>query len=70
MDPKRRPAAGKDMRPAVTLVDDKGKSLSWQVPNVRRSTSACKAIVSLEDGAQGGVGDVIARIPQERFQDP
>jgi len=66
LDPKDRPSAGKDLRPAVSLVDGKGKEVilagtdapaHYFLPN--------DAILNLEDGDQVGVGDVIARIPQE-----
>jgi DNA-directed RNA polymerase subunit beta' len=66
LDPKDRPSAGKDLRPAVTLVDDKGKTVAlpgsdlpahYFLPN--------NAIINLEDGERVGVGDVVARIPQE-----
>ena len=66
LDPKDRPSAGKDLRPAVSLVDNKGKQVylagtdvpaHYFLPN--------NAILNLEDGEQVGVGDVIARIPQE-----
>jgi len=66
IDPAERPAAGKDIRPAVSLVDKKGKELCIAGTNVpAHYFLPANAIVSMEDGAQIGVGDVIARIPQE-----
>ena len=66
MDAGERPAAGKDIRPAVTLVDDKGKELTLAGTNVpAHYFLPAAAMVNLEDGAQVGVGEVIARIPQE-----
>ncbi|MDX1735351.1 MAG: DNA-directed RNA polymerase subunit beta', partial [Halioglobus sp.] len=66
MDPAERPAAGKDIRPAVSLVDDKGKELCLAGTNVpAHYFLPSLALVSLEDGASIGAGDVIARIPQE-----
>jgi len=66
MDPAERPAAGKDMRPAVSLVDKKGKQLCLAGTNVpAHYFLPANAIISMEDGAEIGVGDVIARIPQE-----
>ena len=65
-DPKQRGASAKDLKPIVKLVDKKGKDLKiagtdipaqYQLPG--------GAIVQVEDGASIGVGDVIARIPQE-----
>ena len=66
LDPKDRPSAGKDLRPAVSLVGAKGKQVllpgsdvpaHYFLPN--------NAILNLEDKEKVGVGDVIARIPQE-----
>ena len=68
MDPAERPAAGKDLRPTVTLVDDDGKEQrsGADADDVHaRYLLPPKAIVSLEDGARVNVGDVIASIPQE-----
>ena len=66
MDPGERPAAGKDIRPAISLVDNKGKELYLAGTNVpAHYFLPNSAIVSLEDGASIGVGEVIARIPQE-----
>jgi len=66
MDQGERPAAGKDMRPAVTLVDAKGDELCLAGTNVPAHYFLTEnAIVSLENGAEVKVGDVIARIPQE-----
>jgi DNA-directed RNA polymerase subunit beta' len=66
MDSGERPAAGKDIRPAVTLVDDKGDELFLAGTNVpAHYFLPANAIIGLEDGATVGVGDVIARIPQE-----
>ena len=66
MDTAERPAAGKDMRPAVTLVDEKGKELTLANTNVpAHYFLAANSILDLEDGSEVKVGDVIARIPQE-----
>ncbi len=66
MDVGERPVAGKDIRPAVGLVDDKGKDLLLAGTNVPAHYFLPPlALVSLEDGARIGAGDVIARIPQE-----
>jgi DNA-directed RNA polymerase subunit beta' len=66
IDPAERPSAGKDIRPAITLVDAKGKELCLAGTNVpAHYFLPANAIVSLEDGSEIGVGDVIARIPQE-----
>ena len=66
MDPAERPAAGKETRPAITLVDDQGEELRLAGTNVpAHYFLPSGAIFTLADGAQLGVGDVIARIPQE-----
>jgi len=66
MDPKQRSSSAKDMRPMVKLVDEKGadmKIAGTDIPANYYLPSG--AIVSLVDGAAVGVGDVVARIPQE-----
>ncbi|NCF18057.1 MAG: DNA-directed RNA polymerase subunit beta' [Haliea sp.] len=66
MDAGDRPTAGKDIRPAVSLVDDKGEELCLAGTNVpAHYFLPALALVSLEDGAKVEAGDVIARIPQE-----
>ena len=66
LDPKDRPSAGKDMRPAVRLVDGKGKEI--MLPNTDMPAHyflPFDSILNIEDNEKIGVGDVIARIPQE-----
>ncbi|MGC7908317.1 DNA-directed RNA polymerase subunit beta' [Vibrio anguillarum] len=61
-----RPAAGKDMRPAIKLVDAKGKDV--MIPGTDMPAQYFlpgKAIVNIEDGAEVGIGDTLARIPQK-----
>jgi len=66
IDPAERPAAGKDLKPAVTLVDEDGNELFLANTNVpAHYTLPPKSIVSLNNGDMVGVGDVVARIPQE-----
>ena len=66
LDASERPVAGKDIRPAVSLVDDKGKELCLANTNVpAHYFLPASALVSLEDAARVEAGDVIARIPQE-----
>ncbi|MBS0591600.1 MAG: DNA-directed RNA polymerase subunit beta' [Proteobacteria bacterium] len=65
-DPKRRGTQAKDLRPIVRLEDKKGKEL--RLPGTDISAQyflPAGAIISLQDGAEVGVGDVVARIPQE-----
>ncbi|MDG1772766.1 MAG: DNA-directed RNA polymerase subunit beta' [Oceanicoccus sp.] len=66
IDPAERQTAGKDIRPAVTLVDAKGKELCLAGTSVpAHYFLPANAMVGLTDGEDIGVGDVIARIPQE-----
>ena len=63
---KQRHGGGKDLRPMVKLADKKGKDLFLHNTNVPAHYLMTNgALVSVEDGAKVGVGDVIARIPQE-----
>ncbi len=65
-DPKRRGSAAKDLRPMVRLVDKKGGELRLPGTDIpAQYFLPAGAIVSLQDGAEVGVGDVVARIPQE-----
>jgi len=66
MDPKDRPAAGKDIRPAIKMVDANGKELLLPGTDVpAQYFLPANALVGVADGAEINVGDVIARIPQE-----
>ncbi|MGA8203578.1 MAG: DNA-directed RNA polymerase subunit beta', partial [Woeseiaceae bacterium] len=65
LDPKSR-GAGKDLRPVARLVNENGKDVCFantEIPAVYALPAG--AIVSMSDGAEVAVGDVIARIPQE-----
>ena len=65
-DPNERPAAGKDMKPMITLLDDKGEGLCFPNSTVpAHYMLPANAIIMLEDGKKAEVGDVVARIPQE-----
>ncbi|NND40302.1 MAG: DNA-directed RNA polymerase subunit beta' [Pseudomonadales bacterium] len=66
IDPSERPAAGKEIRPAIALVDSKGEELRLAgTDQPAHYFLPAGAIFNLPDGAKVGVGDVIARIPQE-----
>jgi DNA-directed RNA polymerase subunit beta' len=66
MDAGERPAAGKDIRPAISLVDGKGKELYLANTTVpAHYFLPPHAQVNLENGAKINTGDIIARIPQE-----
>ena len=65
-DPKRRGTTAKDLRPTVRIEDKKGKDLKLPGTDIPAAYFLpAGAIVSLQDGAAVGVGDVVARIPQE-----
>jgi DNA-directed RNA polymerase subunit beta' len=66
IDPNERSSAAKELRPAVTVVDKKGKELC--LPGTTHPAHyflPAGAIVSLKDGTALNLGDVVARIPQE-----
>lgn len=66
LDPKQRPSHAKDMRPVVKLVDGKGKELKIPGTDITAQYPLPpKAIVTVTDGKEVNVGDVIARLPQE-----
>ena len=66
IDPAERPAAGKDMRPAITLVDSKGKELCLLGTDMPANYFLpAKAQIGRNDGDDVKAGDVIARIPRE-----
>src|SRR5262249_15624672 len=59
-DPKQRGIGGRELRPMVKLVDEKGEDIILTGSNVpAHYFLSTNAIVNLEDGAQVGVGDVI-----------
>ncbi len=66
IDPKDRPAAGKDIRPLVKLVNDKGEPVC--IPNTETPVQyalPASSITQVADGQALAIGDVVARIPQE-----
>ena len=66
LDPAVRPAAGKDIRPMVKLVDEAGEDVMLPGANTpAQYLLPPKALVNHENGAEVSIGDVIARIPQE-----
>lgn len=66
IDPKKRGAAGKDLKPTVRLVNEKGELINIVDTDIPAQYHLPgNAIVNLADGSTVGVGDVIARIPQE-----
>ncbi len=66
MDPKDRPEAGKDVRPAIQLFDAEGKELKLPGTDVpAQYFLPANALVNLADGTSVEIGDVLARIPQQ-----
>ncbi len=66
MDPKQRGVGGRDLRPMVKLVDKEGNDITLPGTTLfAHYFLSADAIINPEDGAEVGVGDVIARIPQE-----
>jgi DNA-directed RNA polymerase subunit beta' len=65
-DPKQRGSSAKDLRPMIQLVDAQGKEI--KIPGTELTAQYFlppNAIITVEDGGQVKVGDILARIPQE-----
>jgi DNA-directed RNA polymerase subunit beta' len=66
MDPNDRPAAGKTMKPMVTMVDEDGAELHFANSKVpAHYMLPANAIITIDDKDMVAAGDIIARIPQE-----
>ncbi|MBU2952476.1 DNA-directed RNA polymerase subunit beta' [Marinobacter sp. F3R08] len=65
IDPKERPAAGKDIRPAIQLIDEKGEEVQLPAGGAAIFFLPANALVTMANGARVELGDVVARIPQE-----
>jgi DNA-directed RNA polymerase subunit beta' len=66
IETQHRPAAGKDKRPMLLLLDANGKEIT--LPGSQTPVQYMmpgKAVVTIEDRSEVKVGQVIARIPQE-----
>ena len=66
MDPKQRSAAAKDLRPMVRLVDENEEEL--RLPGTDAPAHyvlSPGAVIVVQEGDEVGIGDVIARMPQE-----
>jgi DNA-directed RNA polymerase subunit beta' len=67
IDPKRRGVSqAKGLRPSVKLIDDTGKEV--RIPGTElpvNITFQIHSIITVKDGQQVQVGEVLARIPQE-----
>ncbi len=65
MDPKNRPAAGRELRPTVRLLDERGDSVFFEGTRIPvQYPLPAGAIVSSTNGATVQVGEVVARLPQ------
>jgi len=66
IDPKRSTAQSKGVRPMVRLLGKNGQEIKLAGTETAVSvTFQTGCIITVEDGQQVGVGDVLARIPQE-----
>ena len=66
IDPKRSTTQTKGVRPLVRLLDDKGLEIKIAGTDIPISvTFQTGSIITVEDGQNVGVGEVLARIPQE-----
>src|ERR1700749_1599052 len=66
IDPKQRAVTGKELRPLIKLVDNDGNDI--QLAGSKLSVQyflPSNALINIEDSSSVGIGDVIARIPQE-----
>ncbi len=65
-DPKQRGTQAKDLRPMVKLVDKDANDLNLAGTEIpAHYYLPAGAIIQLRDGTEVGVGDILARIPQE-----
>ncbi|WP_166261170.1 DNA-directed RNA polymerase subunit beta' [Marinobacter salicampi] len=65
IDPKERPAAGKDIRPMVQVVDENGEEIALPGGNPAQYFLPANALITVTNGGRVELGDVVARIPQE-----
>jgi DNA-directed RNA polymerase subunit beta' len=67
IDPKRRGVSQvKGLRPSVKLIDDKGKEVKIPGGDLPVNiTFQIHSVITVKDGQQVSVGEVLARIPQE-----
>ncbi len=66
IDPNERATSAKELRPALNVVDAKGKPVCLPGTTVpAHYLLPSNAIIDMRDGADLHIGDVIARVPQE-----
>jgi DNA-directed RNA polymerase subunit beta' len=66
IDPKRRGSAAKGLRPQVKLLNDQGEEV--KIPGTDHPvniTFQVGSLITVRDGQQVAIGEVLARIPQE-----
>ncbi len=69
IDAKQRGISGRDLRPMIKLVTDNGDEIFLAGTNVpAQYYLPVDAVINFENGQLVGIGDVIARIPQERLK--
>jgi DNA-directed RNA polymerase subunit beta' len=65
-DPKQRSGSAKELRPMVKLVDENGEDLNIAGTDIPAHYALpAGALVNHADGDSVGIGDAVARIPQE-----
>src|SRR5438132_215149 len=66
IDPKRRAAAGKGLRPQVRLLNESGEEIRIAgTDHPITITFQVGSLITVKDGQQVQVGEVLARVPQE-----
>ncbi|WP_336368470.1 DNA-directed RNA polymerase subunit beta' [Marinobacter sp. C2H3] len=65
LDSKERPAAGKDLRPGIQVLDEAGNDVELPGGAAAMYFLPANALVTMANGAKIELGDVVARIPQE-----
>src|SRR5712691_296154 len=66
IDPKRRAAAGKGLRPQVKLLNEAGEEIRIAgTDHPITITFQVGSLITVKDGQQVQVGEVLARVPQE-----
>jgi DNA-directed RNA polymerase subunit beta' len=66
IDPKRKSTSAKGVRPQVKLLDETGKEIKIAgTETLVNITFQIGSIITVKDGQDVAVGDVLARIPQE-----
>ena len=69
MDPKTRSGNAKEMRPVIKLVNDSGEELKIPGTDIpAHYPLPSKAVITVNDGAEVKVGDIIAKLPQESLK--